>query len=150
MHCRRWAAKGRWHLLAYVPCPCKADGGTGAPPWAWVREDHEVVYTEAWASCSRCHGRVPKHRRAAFLGRRCPVRVAVPLWPPEDLPADLDLGINWGLQVALLLGMRRAGLLPRTGTADAPALRRALSLLRPSLSLSLGLACRTSRRELHL
>ena len=108
--CLRSAGAGRWHTLAYTPCP------VGQPGWQWRRVAHEVVQEGAHLTCTRCTGRIATRRgRAAMCGRLCPAWLAV---PPAELATDAVHGKDWGVQVARLLGVRVAGRRPGVSARD--------------------------------
>ena len=105
--CERAAASGRWHTLAYTPCPA---GNAEGRHWTWRRVPHDVVIDAGRRQCTRCNGSIPVSRGAsAFVGRRCPV------WRLEGQGVDGPLH-DWGLEVARLLGVRAAGV---RGVVDA-------------------------------
>ena len=97
-----------------LPTPrarCESGRGLRGPGDA----THGVEEDGAFRRCRRCKGAVPLARGAsAFVGRRCPV------WHASCETAEVGAEHDWGVEVALLLGVRAAGVRARVAELPLP------------------------------
>ena len=116
--CGRRGAPGRWGSLAYGRCPANGPEAAGAEV-QWRRVPHCIVEAEGWLRCTRCGGRVPTLRRAAFQGRRCPAWRADPGGWGAEGGGGAGAGQDWGCWHFELLGRPAAGARGRPPTPRA-------------------------------
>jgi hypothetical protein len=121
--CDKSAKRARWSALAYGRC--SANVGEPSTAAVWQRVPHCAAEAGGVVSCERCRGSVPAHRRAAFIGRRCPAWwAATPSATASAAPgggqaapaavtapgaADAPGSGDWGAWIYSLLGHAAAG-----------------------------------------
>jgi ribonuclease HI len=122
--CCKSAVKARWAKLAYGRCALNAIGEA----ITFTRVPHQPLEENGSVGCLRCGGRVPAHRRSAFIGKQCPAwQLVVPESQVEGEAGDALP--DWGAWIFALLGHRAAGVVhgPATSTSGAANEQAALA-----------------------
>jgi hypothetical protein len=118
--CGKTAARARWSALAYGHCSVRAGAPNATVEASWERIPHRIAEADGAVRCTRCRGSVPAHRRAAFVGRRCPAWWAAPVAVGANQQAAADDRGDWGAWIFALLGHQSAGLAPARAASAGP------------------------------